>query len=44
MFLVFARKSVQIEALAKILRELGAEPMDIPNTSKESSVDAGEPK
>lgn len=37
-------QQVQIEALAKILRELGAEPMDIPNTSKESSVDAGEPK
>ncbi|MHC5213703.1 MAG: hypothetical protein ACYSOO_03835 [Planctomycetota bacterium] len=37
-------QQVQVEALGKILRVLGAEPMDTPNVPEESSSDAGEPK
>ena len=37
-------QQVQIEALGKILRVLGAEPVDTSNAPEESSSNAGEPK
>ncbi len=37
-------QQAQLEALGKILRVLGAEPMDMPDISEESSSDSGESK